>query len=69
MSPRRRRRPIRRAPASRPASPSFLEDAERMWLEEALRRYARLTRAEVAERLKISESALYKKLRAYGISD
>ena len=49
--------------------PKLLEDAERMWLEEALRRYARLTRAEVAERLKISESALYKKLRAYGISD
>ena len=49
--------------------PTLLEDAERTWLEQAMRRYPSLTRAELAERLKISESALYKKLRAYGISD
>ena len=58
-----------RPPRGRP--PKLLEDAERMWLEEALRRYARLTRAEVAERLKISESALYKeapRVRHLGLS-
>jgi two-component system nitrogen regulation response regulator GlnG len=47
--------------------PSLLEDAERSWLEEALRVYPDLTRAELAARLKISESALYKKLRQYGL--
>jgi Nif-specific regulatory protein len=46
----------------------LLEKAERAWLEEALRRYPRITRADLAARLKISESALYKKLRAYGLS-
>ena len=45
--------------------PKLLEDAEKKWLEEALRRYAHLTRAEIASRLKISESALYKKLKQY----
>jgi len=49
--------------------PRLLADAERTWLEEALRRYAKLTRAEVAAKLKISESALYKKLREHGITD
>jgi transcriptional regulator with GAF, ATPase, and Fis domain len=49
--------------------PRLLEEAEKTWLEEALRRYAGLTRAQVAERLKISESALYKKLRGYGLTD
>jgi transcriptional regulator with GAF, ATPase, and Fis domain len=49
--------------------PKLLEDAERGWLEEGLRRYGSLTRAELAARLKISESALYKKLRYYGIGD
>ncbi len=47
--------------------PSLLEDAERSWLGEALRIYPGLTRAELAARLKISESALYKKLRHYGL--
>jgi transcriptional regulator with GAF, ATPase, and Fis domain len=47
--------------------PRLLEDAERSWLEEALRRYPALTRAELADRLKISESSLYKKLRQYGL--
>jgi len=48
--------------------PSLLEDAERGWLEQALRSYPDLTRAELAGRLKISESALYKKLRQYGLA-
>ena len=48
--------------------PSLLEDAERGWLEQALRIYPDLTRAELAGRLKISESALYKKLRQYGLA-
>ena len=49
--------------------PRLLADAESSWLEQALRRYPRLRRAELAEKLKISESALYKKLRLYGLSD
>lgn len=48
--------------------PSLLEEAERRWLEEAMRRYPDATRAELANRLKISESALYKKLRQHGLS-
>ena len=44
-----------------------MEDSERAWLQEALRRHPSLTRAELAAKLKISESALYKKLRAYGL--
>jgi Nif-specific regulatory protein len=47
--------------------PRLLEASERSWLEEALRRYPKLTRAQLASRLKISESLLYKKLRQYGI--
>ena len=47
--------------------PSLLEEAERSWLQEALRLYPGLTRAELAERLRISESTLYKKLRHYGL--
>ncbi len=47
--------------------PRLLEEAERGWLEEALRRYPKLTRAQLAAKLKISESLLYKKLREYGI--
>lgn len=55
-------------PASLDAGlPSLLEGAERAWLEEALRRYPRLTRAELAEKLRISESSLYKKLKQHGI--
>ena len=49
--------------------PSLLEEAERAWLKEALRLYPSSTRAELAARLKISESALYKKLRQYGLSE
>ncbi|HKQ62619.1 MAG TPA: sigma-54-dependent Fis family transcriptional regulator [Candidatus Polarisedimenticolaceae bacterium] len=47
--------------------PGLLAQAERHWLEESLRRYPGVTRAELATKLKISESALYKKLRLYGI--
>jgi DNA-binding NtrC family response regulator len=47
--------------------PSLLEEEERKWLKEALRLYPGATRAELAARLKISESALYKKLRQYGL--
>ena len=49
--------------------PRLLEEAEKAWLEEALRRYPGLTRAAVAEKLKISESALYKKLNAHKLND
>jgi len=48
--------------------PALLDEAERRWLEEAMRRYPEVTRAELANRLKISESALYKKLRQHGLS-
>jgi transcriptional regulator with GAF, ATPase, and Fis domain len=47
--------------------PSLLEEAEKSWLAAALARYRDLTRAELAAKLKISESALYKKLRLYGL--
>ena len=48
--------------------PLLLEEAERSWLERALSLYPHLTRVELAARLKISESALYKKLRQYGLA-
>jgi transcriptional regulator with GAF, ATPase, and Fis domain len=47
--------------------PRLLEESERGWLEEALRRHPKLTRGQLAAKLKISESLLYKKLRQYGI--
>ena len=51
-----------------PGLPALLEEAERGWVKQALERYPGLTRAELAARLKISESALYKKLRQYGLA-
>ncbi len=69
--------PRREASAATPGSahtdlsaglPGLLEEAERHSLEQALERYPNLTRAELAERLKISESALYKKLRQHGLA-
>jgi Nif-specific regulatory protein len=48
--------------------PALLEEAERSWLGKALEVYPDLTRAELAARLKISESALYKKLKQYGLA-
>ena len=47
--------------------PALLAQEEKKWLEEALKRHPDLTRAEIATKLKISEAALYKKLRLYGI--
>jgi transcriptional regulator with GAF, ATPase, and Fis domain len=47
--------------------PALLAEAERQWLQEALTRYSRLTRAEQAAKLRISESTLYKKLGEYGL--
>ena len=47
--------------------PSLLAQEERKWIEAAVRRYPELTRLELAEKLKISESALYKKLRLYNL--
>ncbi len=47
--------------------PQLLADTERAWLETALKRHPHSTRAELAEMLKISESALFKKLRRYGL--
>jgi DNA-binding NtrC family response regulator len=47
--------------------PSLLAQEERKWIEAAVRRYPGLTRVELAEKLKISESALYKKLRLYNL--
>ncbi|HET9327407.1 MAG TPA: sigma-54-dependent Fis family transcriptional regulator [Candidatus Eisenbacteria bacterium] len=49
--------------------PTLIEDAERRWLEQAVQKYSRLTREELATKLQISESALYRKLRRYGIDD
>jgi Nif-specific regulatory protein len=48
--------------------PALLADSERRWLEEALRRYPSLTRAQLASKLRVSESQLYKKLREHGIT-
>jgi DNA-binding NtrC family response regulator len=47
--------------------PALLEQEERKWLQEALHRHPELKRAELAAKLKISEAALYKKLRLYGL--
>jgi transcriptional regulator with GAF, ATPase, and Fis domain len=49
--------------------PALLAQAEQAWLQEATRRYAGLSRSELAAKLKIAESTLYKKLRLYGIED
>ena len=48
--------------------PALLAESERRWLEEALRRYPALSRAELAQRLKISETTLFKKLRQHGFT-
>ena len=49
--------------------PALLAESERNWLIESLARYPNLTRAQLAEKLKISRAALYKKLRAYRLGD
>ena len=49
--------------------PQLLEEAERAFLEEALRRHAGISRAELAARLKISQAQLFRKLRRYELGD
>jgi transcriptional regulator with GAF, ATPase, and Fis domain len=49
--------------------PRMLEKAERRWIEEALRLHPADSRAELAERLGISEAALYRKLRRYRLAE
>jgi transcriptional regulator with GAF, ATPase, and Fis domain len=48
--------------------PALLAHEERKWLQKALERHPELTRADLAAKLKISEAALYKKLRMYHLS-
>jgi transcriptional regulator with GAF, ATPase, and Fis domain len=48
--------------------PALLAESERQWLQEALTRYPTLTRAELAAKLKIAESTLFKKLKDYELS-
>ena len=45
----------------------LMERSEREWLGRALREYASLTRREIASRLRISEAALYRKLKQHGL--
>jgi DNA-binding NtrC family response regulator len=45
--------------------PALLAQEEKKWLQEALTHHPDLTRARLAEKLKISEAALYKKLKQY----
>lgn len=47
--------------------PALVESAERAILERQLRENAGLSRAELAAKLQISERALYKKLRQFGL--
>jgi transcriptional regulator with GAF, ATPase, and Fis domain len=47
--------------------PALLAQEEKKWLQEALNHHPNLTRAALAEKLKISEAALYKKLRMYSL--
>ncbi|HXJ68401.1 MAG TPA: hypothetical protein VNM39_05810, partial [Verrucomicrobiae bacterium] len=49
--------------------PRMLEEAERSWIAEAVRRYPEATRAELATLLGISEAALYRKLRAHRLGE
>ncbi len=56
-----------RAPDLEAGLPRLLEEAERSWIEAALRQYPDLSRADLAARLRISEAALYRKLRRYAL--
>ncbi len=47
--------------------PELMARSEREWLARALREYGALTRREIADRLRISEAALYKKLKQHGL--
>lgn len=59
------------APAAEPALdaglPELVARSEKEWLARALREYESLTRRELAAKLHISEAALYKKLKQYGL--
>ena len=48
--------------------PATMARVEREYLERAIRVHRGLTRTELAERLRISERALYKKLKQHGIT-
>jgi transcriptional regulator with GAF, ATPase, and Fis domain len=61
------RRDAAHAPDLEAGLPRLLEEAERAWIETALRQYPDLSRAELAAKLRISEAALYRKLRRYAI--
>ena len=47
--------------------PTLVSNSEREWLDAALKAYSGLTRRELAGKLKISEAALYKKLKQHGL--
>ena len=47
--------------------PAALARVERAWIEEAVARYPTLSRSELALKLGIGESTLYRKLKLYGI--
>jgi transcriptional regulator with GAF, ATPase, and Fis domain len=48
--------------------PALLAHEEKKWLQQALTQHPELTRADLAAKLKISEAALYKKLRLYSLT-
>lgn len=54
-------------PALDAGLPELVSRSEKEWLARALREYASLTRRELAEKLRISEAALYKKMKQYGL--
>jgi transcriptional regulator with GAF, ATPase, and Fis domain len=61
------------ATEARPAAlelglPALLAQEEKKWLQKALEMHPDLTRADLAAKLKISEAALYKKLRMYELT-
>ncbi len=56
------------APSLEAGLPALLAHAERTWIEEALRRHPDLSRAELARRLRISETTLFKKLKQHGFT-
>ena len=47
--------------------PEWMARSEKDFLARALATYRDLTRREIAEKLRISEAALYKKLREHGL--
>lgn len=49
--------------------PELMRRSERHWLEAALRRYPDLSKKELAERLRVSSTTLYHKLKVHGLAD